>query len=219
MLLVPLRVLYLHGFASGRQSRKASFFIDKLSRLNVPVEVPDLSEGRFESLTITGQLRVIDRVIGNEPVVLIGSSLGGYLAALSAARHQQVTKVVLLAPAFRFCDLWRTQLGTEGIRRWQAEGSLSVFHYTEGRERPIGYQLMEDAGQYSPFPDFQQPALIFHGNQDYTVPVDCSVEFAQTHPNARLIRINSGHELTDALDSIWQKTKPFLFGSDLENQC
>ncbi len=214
-----MRVLYLHGFASGRQSRKASFFVHQLSRLNVPIEAPDLSEGRFESLTITGQLRVIDRIIGNQPVTLIGSSLGGYLAALSAAKHRQVLKVVLLAPAFRFYHLWTEQLGAAGMERWRTEGSLSVFHYADGRERAIGYQLMEDARQYSPFPDFPQPALIFHGNQDGTVPVDFSVEFARTHPNTELIRINSGHELTDALDPIWQKTKPFLFGSDLENRC
>lgn len=219
MLPTRLRVLYLHGFASGRQSRKASFFADQLSQLNVPVEVPDLSEDNFKNLTITGQLKVIDRVIGNQPVSLIGSSLGGYLAALCATRSQQVTKVVLLAPAFRFYDLWKERLGEEGMKRWQAEGDLSVFHYAEGREQPIGYQLMEDASHYSPFPDFQQPALIFHGNQDYTVPVDCSVEFARTHSNSELVRLDSGHELTDALDSIWQKTKPFLFGSDLENRC
>jgi pimeloyl-ACP methyl ester carboxylesterase len=219
MLPAPLRVLYLHGFASGRQSRKASFFIHQISQLNVPVEVPDLSGGHFESLTITGQLRVIDRVIDNQPVILIGSSLGGYLAALCAAKYQHVTKVVLLAPAFRFYDLWTEQLGGEGMRRWRTEGSLSVFHYAEGRERPIGYQLMEDARQYSPFPDFSQPALIFHGNQDHTVPVSSSVEFAQTHPNAELVRLDSGHELTDVLDPIWQKTKPFLFGSDPENRC
>jgi pimeloyl-ACP methyl ester carboxylesterase len=214
-----LRVLYLHGFASGPKSRKASFFVHQLSKLNIPVQVPDLSEEDFEHLTITGQLRVIDHIIGHEPVILIGSSLGGYLAALCAAKYKQVTKIVLLAPAFRFHDLWVKQLGAEGMRRWQTEGSLSVFHYADGRERPIGYQFIEDARQYSPFPDFQQPALIFHGNQDGTVPVDSSVDFAQTHPNAELVRINSGHELTDALDAIWQKTQYFLFGRDVENRC
>jgi pimeloyl-ACP methyl ester carboxylesterase len=218
-LPAPPRVLYLHGFASGRHSRKASFFVDQLSELNVPLEVPDLSEGNFQNLTITGQLKVVERLIAKGPTDLIGSSLGGYLAALCAAKYQEVRKVVLLAPAFRFYDLWREQLGEEGMSRWQTEGKLSVFHYAEGRERPIGYQLMEDARQYSPFPDVRQPTLIFHGNQDHTVPVDSSVEFAKNHPNAELVRVNSGHELTDVLDSIWQKTKPFLFGSDLENRC
>jgi uncharacterized protein len=216
MLPAPLRVLYLHGFASGPKSRKASFFVQQLSKLNIPVEIPDLSEARFEDLTITGQLRVIWRIMGDEPAVLIGSSLGGYLAALCAAQCKKVTKLVLLAPAFRFYDLWVKQLGAEGIKRWQTEGSLSVFHYAEERERAVGYQLIEDAKQYSPFPDFQQPALIFHGNQDYTVPVDSSIEFVSTHLNAELIRLDSGHELTDVLDAIWQKTQPFLFGSNVE---
>jgi uncharacterized protein len=216
MLPAPLRVLYLHGFASGPKSRKASFFVHQLSKLNIPVEIPDLSEARFEDLTITGQLRVIRRIMGDKPTVLIGSSLGGYLAALCATQYKQVTKLVLLAPAFGFYNLWVNQLGTEGMKRWQTEGSLSVFHYAEERERAVGYQLIEDARQYSPFPDFQQPALIFHGNQDYTVPVDCSIRFVQTHPNAELIRLDSGHELTDVLDAIWQKTQPFLFGSNAE---
>ena len=214
-----MRVLYLHGFASGPKSRKASFFVHQLSKFNIPVQVPDLSEGDFEHLTITGQLKVIDRVIGDEAVILIGSSLGGYLAALCAAQYKQVAKVVLLAPAFRFHDLWVKQLSAEGMKRWQTEGSLSVFHYADERERTVGYQLIEDAQQYSSFPDFQQPALIFHGNQDGTVPVDSSVDFAGTHPNAELVRINSGHELTDALDAIWQKTQYFLFGRDTENRC
>ncbi|MBV8705953.1 MAG: alpha/beta fold hydrolase [Acidobacteriaceae bacterium] len=219
MLPARLRVLYLHGFASGAKSRKASFFVDKLSSFNIPIQVPDLSQGDFEHLTITSQLEVIHRVIGSEPVVLIGSSLGGYLAALCAARYRQVTKLVLLAPAFGLYHLWVKQLGPERIKRWQEEGSLSVFHYAEGKERAIRYQLLEDSRQYSPFPDFGQPALIFHGNQDDTVPVDTSIEFAGAHPNVELVRINSGHELTDALDAIWQKTQPFLFGNILENRC
>src|SRR4051794_18475711 len=122
MLPAPLRVLYLHGFASGPKSRKASFFIHQLSKLNVPVKVPDLSEARFEDLTITGQLRVIHRIIGDEPTILIGSSLGGYLAALCAAQYKQIAKLVLLAPAFRFYDLWVKQLGPDGMKRWQTEG-------------------------------------------------------------------------------------------------
>jgi uncharacterized protein len=219
MLSAHLRVLYLHGFASGPKSRKACFFIDKLSAFNIPVEVPDLSEGDFEHLTIASQLKLLDRILDHRATVLIGSSLGGYLAALCAAEHEQITKLVLLAPAFGFRDLWVRQLGAEGLERWRTEGSLEVFHYASERQQPIGYQLLEDAKQYSPFPDFQQPALIFHGNHDGTVPVDSSIDFVRTHPNAELVRVNSGHELTDALDVIWQKTQPFLFGNSAENRC
>ena len=49
------------------------------------MEIPILDEGRFEELTISGQLRVIERAVGGQPAILMGSSLGGYLAALYAS--------------------------------------------------------------------------------------------------------------------------------------
>jgi uncharacterized protein len=89
----------------------------------------------------------------------------------------------------------------------EKNGTMPVFHYAEGREAPIGYRLMEDARRYEPFPTFQQPALIFHGTQDRVVPVQYSLTFAQAHENVRLVRLESGHELTDVLDEIWQDAK------------
>jgi hypothetical protein len=96
------RILYLHGFASSAASSKARFFAEHLRTAGAPIDIPDLAAGDFEHLTIGGQLRVIERAAAGDPVALMGSSLGGYLAALYAARHPEVTRVVLLAPAFGF---------------------------------------------------------------------------------------------------------------------
>src|SRR5690242_18341270 len=105
------RILYLHGFASGPRSSKARYFHERLTKAGARVEVPDLAAGDFERLTITGQLGVIARLAAGEPVSLIGSSLGGYLAALYAARHPEVRRVVLLAPGFAFARRWPEWLG------------------------------------------------------------------------------------------------------------
>ena len=94
------RILYLHGFASSPASSKARFFAARLRAAGGRVEIPDLAAGDFEHLTITGQLRVIEQAAAGEPVALMGSSLGGYLAGLYAARHPEVSRVILLAPAF-----------------------------------------------------------------------------------------------------------------------
>ncbi len=80
-------VVYLHGFASGPQSSKAQFFRDRFAELGQAIAIPQLDEGDFEKLTITGQMRVIDEAVGGAPAILIGSSLGGYLAGLYASRH------------------------------------------------------------------------------------------------------------------------------------
>jgi hypothetical protein len=204
------RVLYLHGFASGPLSRKAAFFREQLGSFGIELETPELAEGNFRDLTLSKQLKVIDRVVGGSAVRIIGSSMGGYLGALYAASHGQVEKLVLLAPAFNFYDRWTSSLGTEKLREWQEKGEIPVYHYAEGREVPIGYQLIEDARQYEPFPEFSQPCLIFHGIQDTVVPVNYSKQMARARQNVKLVLLDSGHELTDVLGTIWQESKAFL---------
>lgn len=215
MLSDHLRVLYLHGFASSPGSRKAQFFTERLAACGIRVQTPALDCGDFEHLTITGQLEVINRAVATAPVVLVGSSLGGYLAALYAARHANVLRMVLLAPAFQFHRLWISGMDPGKLAAWRNRGSVPIFHYGERREVPIAYGLTEDAQRYEPWPDFCQPALIFHGTEDPSVPVEYSSEFAQNHPNARLIRMHSGHELTDVLDQIWEQSRDFLLGVGL----
>jgi pimeloyl-ACP methyl ester carboxylesterase len=198
-----MRIIYLHGFASGPFSKKAAFFRERIPSL----EVPDLAAGDFEHLTISGQLKLIEDLARGERVALIGSSLGGYLAALYAARHPEAAKLVLMAPAFGFVRRWAAAPEAEG---WRKTGYLEVYHYGEKRTCRLSYQFIEDALGYEDFPDCQQPALIFHGVNDDTVPARVSSEFAATHPNARLHLLDSDHELLDALDIIWKGTKPFL---------
>ncbi|MCU1295069.1 MAG: hypothetical protein JWP08_3919 [Bryobacterales bacterium] len=219
MLSDRLRVLYLHGFASGPTSRKATFFAAKLRALGFPVDIPDLAEDNFRNLTLTGQLRVIERLANNEPVILIGSSMGGYLASLYAAEHPEVDRLILLAPAFAFHELWVSKMSDPELTRWRQNGSVDVFHYGAGREMPLGYGMLKDASQYEPFPAFTQPALIFHGEADTSVPVQYSVNFINLHPNANLVRLPSGHELTDVLDRIWQDSQAFLLAGRFEIEC
>jgi len=207
------RFLYLHGFASGPSSQKARFFRERFAELGIGLDVPDLAGGKFEQLTITGQLNVIERLSGNEPVSLIGSSMGGYLAALYASRHPEVEKLVLMAPAFCFPTRWPETLGDEAMEQWKRTGVLKVFHYSEGREAYLGYQLIEDGSKYELYPSFSQPALIFHGENDTVVPPGYSVTFAQGHPNATLRLMDSGHELTNVLNDMWMETEAFFFAS------
>ena len=82
----PQTVVYLHGFGSGPGSKKAQFFRERFGSRGIEVLIPELDEGRFENLTLTGQLAVVQRTADGKRVSLIGSSLGGYLAALYAAR-------------------------------------------------------------------------------------------------------------------------------------
>jgi pimeloyl-ACP methyl ester carboxylesterase len=204
------RILYLHGFASSPASSKARFFAEHMRAAGAAIDILDLAAGDFEHLTISGQLGVIERAAASAPVALMGSSLGGYLAALYAARHPEVSRVVLLAPAFGFARHWAERMGETAVDAWRASGAIEVFHYGENRQRGLSYALLDDGLSYEEYPDFRQPALIFHGAQDDIVPARYSAEFAATHPNARLETLDSGHELLNVLEYMAPKVREFL---------
>jgi len=203
-------IVYLHGFASGSGSSKAQFFRRKFAERGVPMDIPQLDEGNFEGLTISGQLAVIERAVGGKPAILMGSSLGGYLAALYAARHPEIERLVLLAPAFQFPRRWSERYSANEMEAWKREGSVPVFHYGAGRERRLGYQFVEDSAQYDDEPEFSQPALILHGVHDTVVPAAISTAYAGLHSNVKLVLMESGHELTDVLEPMWTKISNFL---------
>jgi uncharacterized protein len=227
-------ILYLHGFASSPSSSKARYLRERLVKAGAQVEIPDLAAGDFEHLTITGQLAVIARAAArwdsptralagpglstrrSRAFSLIGSSLGGYLAALYAARYPEISRVVLLAPAFDFTRRWREWLGPQKLAEWRSTGSMEVFHYGQNRNCALSYDLMEDSARYEPCPDFSQPALIFHGIHDDVVPAALSTQFASTHANARLELLDSGHELLNVLEYLGDRIVEFLAAPALQ---
>lgn len=202
--------LYLHGFASGPTSSKAVYLQERLAQHGIPLLIPALDEGDFEHLTISRQLRVIEQIAGDQPVTLIGSSMGGYLASLYASNHPSVERLLLLAPAFGLPDRWPSLLGEEKTALWKQSGFLPVYHYGRQREAQLHYGLLEDAARYPAFPSFRQPALILHGVDDATVPVSLSERFVETHPNAKLVVMQGGHEMTGELPTVWKWAEPFL---------
>jgi len=204
------RILYFHGFASGPSSGKARYFAERFRERGANLEIAGLAGGDFEHLTISSQLAVIERLAAGEAISLIGSSMGGYLAALYAARHPEVRRLVLMAPAFGFARRWPESLGAEALAEWKRRGVREVFHYGEGRPRMLHYDLLEDGQNYEDYPEFAQPALIFHGSHDDVVPVQFSREFAASHPNVQLEVLNSGHELHDVLKAMVPKAIAFL---------
>lgn len=206
-----MRYVYLHGFASGVLSGKAQFFRQRMEQREVTLEIPDLAQGDFEHLTISSQLAVIEGVLKGEPAALIGSSMGGYLAALYASLHPEVRQLVLLAPAFFFPLHWPMRLGHKKTEEWRKAGYMEVFHYAENRPARISWQIMDDARSWPPEPSFSQPALIFHGTGDDVVPPAYSERFAVMHSNVRLRLLASDHQLTDSVELIWKETEQFLF--------
>lgn len=203
-----MRYVYLHGFASSPFSRKAQACAAAFSSREIILEIPALDGGDFEHLTISGQLDTLEDTLQNQPACLIGSSMGGYLAALYASRHPETVRLCLLAPAFNFLPRWLARADPKGT--WRSSGWLPVYHYGDKCNRRLHYGLIEDARKYPATPDFCQPALILHGLGDETVPIAESRGFVASHPNAVLREMDSDHELASVLTEVVERAMAFV---------
>jgi pimeloyl-ACP methyl ester carboxylesterase len=201
-----MRFVYLHGFgSSGRTSSKAGWLREQFAKKGRELECPDLVPGDFSMLSLSGQLDVLEGVLGGDPCCLVGSSFGGLIAAHYAGRHPEVDALVLLAPAFGFPVSWVERMGVEVLEAWRESGWLEVYHHAENRTRRVHYGLYEDAIKYSPEPKFAQAAVIVHGTDDETVPIDSSREYRNAAPRVDLVEVAGGHYLDSegALSAVW----------------
>jgi pimeloyl-ACP methyl ester carboxylesterase len=210
-----MRVLYLHGFASSPQSSKATFFAARLAALGVPIDVPDLNAPDFSTLTVTRMLKrcadVIER--DTDPVTVIGSSLGGFVAVQAALSYPlQIERVVLLAPALEFDgDRW-SELGDRTLDAWRSTDRLEVFHHAYGRTVPLHYALYEDMGRYDAMRAIlPQPVQVFQGRRDTAVAPATVARWSAARPNVELHMLDDDHQLQGSLDYIWTHVERFLY--------
>ncbi|GAB4140704.1 MAG: alpha/beta fold hydrolase [Cyanobacteria bacterium J069] len=203
---------YLHGFASSPNSAKARDLGDRFQSLQIPLAIPDLNQDDFAHLSLSRQIAQVEALLPPppEPVVLIGSSFGGLTAAWLGDRHPQVTKLVLLAPAFGFLDHWLLRLGAEQLQQWKSTGYSSVYHYGDQTRRSLHYGFITDAATYDDSTLRRPlPTLILHGVWDEVIPIQASRSYAATRPWVKLLEFDSDHALTDISDSIWQAVQTF----------
>jgi len=206
------KFIYLHGFASSPDSAKAIYLRDRLGEIQIDLKVPDLNQDDFSHLTITRQLCQVEADLPpqNVPVTLIGSSLGGLVAAWLGQRKLQIQRLVLLAPAFGFLSHWLPRLGEEQLWRWQTEQSLMVYHDGEKRSLALNYEFVLDAAQYNDTELLRPiPTLILHGQHDEVIPILASRDFAALRPWVQLISLDSDHALGNVMPQIWEAIRAF----------
>jgi pimeloyl-ACP methyl ester carboxylesterase len=213
--LARVAVVYLHGFASSPESSKAAFLAERFAARGETFLCPDLNQPEFSTLTVSRMLRQVENQISGLPpqdIVLIGSSLGGFVAVEAAARQpgspeRPISHLVLLAPAVELeWDRW-SEIGQGGIEQWREDGQIEVFHYALDRPERLNFGFHEDAAQFAPASRrLALPMLIFQGLQDESVSPHIVQRFAQQQPAATLHLLDDTHQLKNSLDFIWGET-------------
>lgn len=209
-----MNVFYLHGFASSAKSTKAGYFAERLREHGVGLTCPDFNQPDFATLTLSRMMDQLEAALGRVagPATLIGSSLGGTLAVLAAARFgSRVERLVLLAPAVMFAKPGHHLLPPERIDEWRRRGAIPFFHHAYNEERALNVSFFEDSLTYDAFAAaFGQPALVFQGLRDASVDYRTVEAFARTRPNVSLSLVDDDHQLIASLPGMWESIAPFL---------
>lgn len=215
-----MNCLYLHGFASSPQSRKARFFKDHIEQIGWHCSVPDLNVPSFTALSLSAQIDLCLELISalsDQPLVIIGSSMGGLLAALleqklrSKNSTPKLQAIILLAPGFGITKRWPQIIGEQGMNSWRETGFRSFYHYAANNDLPLHYGFAKDLEHYQTDSfKIDIPTIVFHGIDDQTVPIENARLFAQLNPAVALIELDDGHELANSLDTIWLHSWNFL---------
>jgi len=214
-----MHLFYLHGFASSAKSTKAMWLAERLRSLDLPLHCPDFNEPEFKTITTSRMIGQVDNAIARlseGPVVLIGSSLGGFVAWHTAARQSfeaaarsPITRLILLAPALDFGT--NRRMGTVGVEQWRDDGHLDIVHHAFGEHRQVGYELYADAAQYDSFSIQDGPStIIFQGRLDDAVDPVMVERFARSRSYVECCLLDDGHQLHDSLDTIWDRITTFL---------
>lgn len=95
-----MHVIFLHGMESGPDGFKIRVLSEVARELGAQVTAPDFRFSRDPQQRLAHLREVIAGLTGG-PLLLVGSSLGGYVAALAAADiPDRVDGLFLLCPAF-----------------------------------------------------------------------------------------------------------------------
>ncbi|MDR3670391.1 MAG: YqiA/YcfP family alpha/beta fold hydrolase [Holophaga sp.] len=189
-------LVYLHGFASGPQGNKACHCRAWAEARHIPFHAPDLNLPDFEHLTVTAQVEAVTALLRSlaEPPVVVGSSMGGLVAAAAAHQGAPAARLILLAPAFGFA---RRRLSGRRWAGYRKRGTMPTFHHAQGQWLTLGPQLLPDLPLWQDDQDWQLavPMAILHGRQDESVPLAESEAFAARHPGAVLRIMDDDHGL------------------------
>jgi pimeloyl-ACP methyl ester carboxylesterase len=186
-------VVWLGGFKSDMAGTKAQALADWALRQGRSYVRFDYfghgeSSGDFVQGTITrwreDALAVLDELTAQE-LVLVGSSMGGWIACLAAvARRRRIKAMVLVAPAADFTEkLMAPGIPPEGRAALAADGVwLRPSEY--GDPYPISRELLADGARWSILGEaavpIEVPVRVLQGEADPDVPWRHALELAQS---------------------------------------
>jgi len=179
-------VIYAHGFNSGKFGHKSKW-ISKLINNKILFSFDFYgngeSEGKIQNMTLTEEIddlkNAIDYVTSldkfNGDLAVIGTSFGGLVSVIQAARDKRITRLALIAPAL------------SSVEEYRNNNTI--------KEKNMKEKFYTDLGSYDAFNEASNitcPTIIIHGSADESVKVEVSKKLSRAIPDNKLIICNGG---------------------------
>ncbi len=203
----PAAVILCHGMESTKESEKLMAISRTLAEKGVRALRFDFacsgeSGGKFEEITYSGEVEDLQAAFDflcphqAERIGLLGSSMGGTVALLLAARDSRAKALVTIAAPIHPEKITESLLSQEEVLHWRQTGFL-IYH-----GRRINVSFLDDVQRLNisqAARTISCPVLVIHGDRDTTVPVDEAYELYGDLPRPKKLCILRGadHRLAE----------------------
>lgn len=213
-------ILWLSGYCSVMNSTKANAIAEWANNHTVEMIRFDYSglgesSGEFATANLSQWLEealMIYQHIQHRPTIIIGSSMGAWLALRLTETLQQMAQVMpsqllLLAPAVDFThELLLPALSDKLMSHLKAFGKLVLPTQYEYELDTLDFyqQFIDDAEQHlmlNRAANITTPMTIIHGEQDLNIPISHAYKTIEHFPHAELISVpGAAHRLSREQD-------------------
>jgi pimeloyl-ACP methyl ester carboxylesterase len=205
-----------HGFLSSKTSTTNKTLTRMLIERGIATFRFDFfghgeSQGPFESISNTLAIQQAQAALdlvrqkGYRKIGLMGSSFGGLVATLTAARRTDLACLALKCPVVDFAEELQLEFGEEEMARWKATDT--VPNILGGPDRiALRYAFYEDCLRqiaYDPARSITAPTVIVQGDKDEHVPLH------QSQKLYAVLRVKKHLELLPGADHQFTKGEDF----------
>ena len=201
-------IISCHGMLADKSSPKHVYLTEQLAKQGLTALRFDFSgrgnsEGKLYDLSLSKQINDLDAVInyfykqGVEKFGCFGSSFGGTVSILSAARDERITALATLAASAH--PEWVEE------RHPELSYSFKDYNYAEIPEGKLGPTFYNDLFEYNVVRSLsilRIPTYILHGERDEVVPVADALDLASVAQDTRLEVIpEADHRLSNPVQN------------------
>jgi len=194
-----------HGFLSNKNSTTNKILTTLLLEQGIAALRFDFfgqgeSEGPFEQITVSlavkQALAALDHVAskGYRRIGLVGSSFGGLVTLLAAAKWPSLYCLALKCPVPDFPEMLELEFGKHGMAEWKRTGTIPDVTGGQGRVK-LQYRFYEDCARhlgYDAAKIITAPTLIVQGERDDYVPLHQSRRLYDALQSEKRLEILAG---------------------------